>query len=313
MHNVSIHIKCFILLIIALLLSANHNINGQGFLLVYGKLKVKYGDISRSKLILYEKDEIIETYSPTNTGKFEVELDYYKEYVMVFTKDGYVEKKISFDTYVPSELENEKLGPIDFIIDLFPMAEGVDLSVFKNPVGHIKYDRSIDNFDYDKDYSRQIEAKVKRAEEAIMAKYKDLDKEEVDDVIQDFKAEARERRKASEEKEKLSEEEFLSRQQQFKEDAEKRKREEEERAEQQRQQMIAKAKAQEEAESKRMEEERKRKEEEEAARLARLQSEKEAFIKAQSEKAIFFSDQSVLNFIFRYGLTAVRCYPHRRI
>jgi len=280
----------YILLFVILLPGINYS--QEGYLVVTGKLKAKYGDIARAKLHLYEKDKLIETYTFTNTGKFEMELDYLKDYIIAFAKDGYIEKKISFNTDVPSEFDNIKLGPVDFILDLYPMAEGVEIEIFEKPIAHVSFDNSIENFSEDMSYAKTVRSKVKKIEAEIDRIYSNLGKEEVKDVLKDLQAEARKTRIEEEKRQKMSEEDFLAKQQQFKEDAAKRKKEEEERIERERQQILAQAKAREEDTRKRLEEERKRKEEEEAARLAKLQVEKEAMMRAQREKAIQDSIQN---------------------
>ncbi len=257
----------------------------EGMLTVTGKMKAKYGEITKAKLLLYEKDKLIETYTFTNTGKFQIELDYLKDYVVAFTKDGYVEKKISFNTDVPSDFDNINLGPVDFILDLYPMAEGLDFEIFEKPIAQVTFDDAIENFSEDMAYSSKIRSKVKSIEDEIDRIYKNLGKDKVEEVLDKFEDEARKRRIEENKRKELSSEDYIAKQKQFKEEAEKRKEDELKKAEQERQRMIAQVKAQEEAERKRLQAEEKRKEEEEAARLAKLMADKEALMKAQREKA----------------------------
>ena len=74
-------------------------------------------------------------------------------------------KEISIDTKVPDDATEANFAPIFFEVELLKNYDKVNTVVFTQPVAQIKFSPGIQDFDYDVDYSKKIEAKVKKAAE----------------------------------------------------------------------------------------------------------------------------------------------------
>ena len=78
--------------------------------------------------------------------------------------------KIAFNTKVPDLRQAQGFYPFNFEVVLFPQYEGVNIVVFNQPVGKIFFDRLLDDFGYDTDYTKQIQSELKKAEDEIIQK-----------------------------------------------------------------------------------------------------------------------------------------------
>ena len=233
------------------------------------KLKIEDGDFEGVSVVI-KNTTTGETNSVPGTSKFDLDLKLNCDYVISFSKPGYITKKIALNTNAPGERASQGFYPFNFEVNLFKQYDGVNIVIFNQPVGKISYNRLIDDFDYDTDYTKQIQSALKAAEDEIKKKQKEaqaqaeqLKKEEAKKKAEaeaqakaDAKAKAEADKKAAEEaraqaaqaaKDKKAEEERIKREAQARMDEEKRaaataKMEAEERA---------KAKAAEEEEARR--------------------------------------------------------------
>ncbi len=143
---------------------------------ILGKVDVENGTTSGLKITIFENAKKIKTSTIDKNGKFQYKLDFGNDYMLVFNKEGFVTKKVSISTFVPPEIleRDNKFPPFQFNVNLFPAYEGVDLSIFDQPMGMIMYDKELDDFDYDKDYDKQIRDAIRKAEEEARKKAKEL-------------------------------------------------------------------------------------------------------------------------------------------
>ncbi|WP_461632946.1 tetratricopeptide repeat protein [Labilibaculum euxinus] len=134
---------------------------------IFGKVKIENGSIENTRITILKNAEKMESGIVDNSGKFEYELDFGNEYIFEFSKEGFVTKKVSISTFVPLDIlsRDNQFPPFKFMVSLFPAYEGLDLSVFDQPMGMIMYDKELDDFDYDRDYDAQIRDAIKKAEE----------------------------------------------------------------------------------------------------------------------------------------------------
>lgn len=103
-------------------------------------------------------------------GKFEIELPYGSVFKIEFAKADYATKHIEVDTRGVTE-EDGKWGfewP-KMKVEMYPIFEGVDYGMLKNPVGRIGYNELIGNFDPDKKYQRSVDEGITRLEKAVDA------------------------------------------------------------------------------------------------------------------------------------------------
>ncbi|MFA8437097.1 MAG: hypothetical protein ACEPOZ_21530, partial [Marinifilaceae bacterium] len=159
-------IRLQILLLILSLLSIDLA-NAQGKYTVFGRVIVEDGNLEGTSISLFKDAERAETQEVDRNGKFEYKLEFGHEYVLSFSKNGFVTKKVSISTYVPDEIlqRDSQFPPFKFKVSLFPAYEGIDLSVFDQPMGMITYDPELDDFDYDKEYDSQIRDAIRKASE----------------------------------------------------------------------------------------------------------------------------------------------------
>ena len=72
------------------------------------------------------------------SGTFALDLDFGAQYLLKFAKEGFVTKSIAVDTRIPAGID-AKSDLIEFEVELYAKTEGVDVEMFNNPVGKIKY------------------------------------------------------------------------------------------------------------------------------------------------------------------------------
>ena len=120
----------------------------------------------------------------SGSGKFDFNIELNKDYVISFAQDGYVSKKISFDTKVPSGRNEEGFIPFQFQVTLFKQYEGINFVVFNQPVGRVHYSEEIGDFDYDTDYTKSIQQQIAEVQKEVDKKEKEeekLDKKKKED------------------------------------------------------------------------------------------------------------------------------------
>lgn len=221
-----------------------------------GKLLLKGEKNSAGAVLKIEKNsEIVDEIDLGKKGKFKYNLELKNQYILHFDKDGYVTKQIEVNTNVPSAKESKSFQPLYFEVEIFNSVPDSELGPFKYPVGKIVYNSSIDEFDYDVNYSRKIQNQIRKKEKA----YKKAREE--------YEEEQREK-KIAQKKEKL------------KKEKEKKSKEKQEIIQQQKE----KAKEKKERLRKQQEEEQKRKEELKRQMKKRAKERADSIAKAKEEK-----------------------------
>lgn len=130
---------------------------------------------------------VLEGGSTVNTvnssdGKFDFQLQAGNDYVITFSKPGYITKRISFSTKnVPAD--RGKYGFTPFTIDevdIFPEVPGTDVDqILQQPIAKINFEPKYHNgdFNFDERYTQSIQSvldKILAAKKALDAKYKKL-------------------------------------------------------------------------------------------------------------------------------------------
>lgn len=187
----SIHALMFLLAIAVF----SVGVQGQSRFSVNGRLKIEGSDLSGARVVIY-KEGVKERSITSNLGKFSLDLDLNANYILSFEKDGYVTKKLSFNTRVPADAAGQGFAPFDFSVSLFKQYDDVNTVVFNQPVGVIRYDRSLGDFDYDTDYTKSIQGQMQQA-------VADVEKRQKEEAAN---ASAEAKRKAAEDKARAKEE-----------------------------------------------------------------------------------------------------------
>jgi flagellar biosynthesis GTPase FlhF len=195
----------------------------QGKFTVNGRLKIDGGDLGGARAVVY-KDGVKERTVSTGLTKFSVDLDLNASYIISFEKDGFVSKKLSFNTHVPATLPPHGFLPFDFSVSLFKQYDDMNMVVFNQPVGVIRYEAAKGDFDYDTDYTKSIQSQLQQA----LAEVEQKRKEEARNASAEAKRKAaEEREQARAEAEARKKAEAVAREEQAR--AEELRREEEKR------------------------------------------------------------------------------------
>jgi len=149
----------------------------QGYVDVQGTVKFDKRPIENAKIEIYENGLQIKQYASNISGRFDFQLDLNKTFVLAITKTGMVTKRIQFETYVP---ENEiGIWTYKFTVEIFPMVDGLNISILEKPIAIIKFDNTWGAFDYDEDYTNSILKDIDR----LLKEYEDLKIQAYDKTI----------------------------------------------------------------------------------------------------------------------------------
>lgn len=184
-------------------LAVPHALSAQGRFTVNGRLKIEGADLGGTRAVVY-KDGAKERTISNGLNKFSLDLEIGHSYVIAFEKDGYVSKKISFDTHAPAEAAANGFTPFDFAVSLFKQYDDINIVVFNQPVGMIRYDDKTGDFDYDTDYTKSIQsqlqqvlAQVEKKQQEEQANAKANEAKAAEDAKAKSKAEAEAAKQAS--------------------------------------------------------------------------------------------------------------------
>jgi len=96
-------------------------------------------------------------------GKYFIDLELGSEFVLTFTKPGYIAKAVVVDTHIPNGREREDFAKFIAEVELAPQPED-EVITYSQPVGKIKYSGAAGDFDFDNDYTQTAQAMQKKAE-----------------------------------------------------------------------------------------------------------------------------------------------------
>ena len=148
----------------------------QGRFVINGRLKVDGGGLDGCKMVVYRDGEKFKTIS-ADLNKFSLELELSKNYVLSFEKPGFVTKKLSFNTNAPASASLIGFTPFDFVVSLFKQYDGMNTVVFNQPVGMIRFDERLGDFDYDTDYTKSIQSALEAAQAEVARKQQEEERE----------------------------------------------------------------------------------------------------------------------------------------
>lgn len=181
------------ILILLLLVLGPFAAQAQGRFTVNGRMKIEGGDLSNTRAVVY-KNGAKERTLTKDLNKFSLDLEIGHSYVISFEKDGYVSKKISFNTNAPAEAAANGFTPFDFAVSLFKQYDDINIVVFNQPVGMIRYDDKTGDFDYDTDYTKSIQSQLQQVlaqVEQKQAQEEKAEKEGAERAAEEAKAKAK--------------------------------------------------------------------------------------------------------------------------
>ncbi len=146
--------------------------SGSGQFTVNGRMKVDGSDLGGARVVVYRNGTKEKTIT-TNLNHFSLDLAFNSNYVLSFEKDGFVAKKLQFDTRLPSSAIARDYAPFEFAVSLFKQYDDMNIVVFNQPVGKIRYEAAQDDFDYDTDYTKSIQSQLQQAVSEVEKKQKE--------------------------------------------------------------------------------------------------------------------------------------------
>jgi hypothetical protein len=139
---------------------------------IYGKFIVDNSNLSGAKIKVEKNGKQVQLAEVTKP-RFEYELEYDCEYIFSYIKPGYVTKKVAVSTFVPKEKQSLEFEPFKFDVEIFKQYEGVNTVIYNQPVGKIRFNDVLNEFDYDTDYTKSIQSELAKAEAALKEKQRE--------------------------------------------------------------------------------------------------------------------------------------------
>ena len=156
-------ILCFILLI-----SNNLFVNAESSLLVPVQFIVENGSFHQAYINVKSDDSL--SYSIKGQKNLRLKLKYGHDYMLSFSKPGYITKTIHINTVVAADRARYGFEPYKIGVRLFKQYEGVNIVVYNQPVAYIHYHEDLDSYAYDVDYTKSILSALSLAEKQLSQK-----------------------------------------------------------------------------------------------------------------------------------------------
>lgn len=167
------HLKSLFVVLLVLFVIV-HKLSAQ--FIVAGKIKIENGKLDGTRIIV-TKNGVEERTVSAKTGRFVFDLEYNSDYIFTYQKRGYVTKSISINTTVTELRAKDGFDPFEYKVSLFPEEKGKEAFVFDQPVAHIRFDKELDEFDYDTDYAKSVKEAQEKAEEEMADRETELEKQ----------------------------------------------------------------------------------------------------------------------------------------
>lgn len=114
-----------------------------------------------------QNGKLMTTFKTDNSGAYNVYLPLGHDYIISISKNDYVQKYFTVSTKdIPDEQASIKFPSITADMDLFKFHEGVDYSLFDEPINKFYYNKKKGNFEYDKDLLKEKKEAMKRIKQA---------------------------------------------------------------------------------------------------------------------------------------------------
>ena len=149
---------------------------------MYGNITENNKKLPGAVVSLYANGSLL-TSVTSSGGKYELTLELGVDYMVTYTKPGFITKRIEFNTKnVPADRAKNPFSDFPIDIDLFPEIPGTDIDkVLMQPIGKIAYDKDYDkvgDFVSDDAYHQSIQSlldKIEQARKDAEEKSKEID------------------------------------------------------------------------------------------------------------------------------------------
>lgn len=126
------------------------------------------GDYDGSLVVLKKNGASV--LSVPGEKNMQLKLSYNENYLVSFSKPGYITKQISVDTKVAQERIETGFDPYKIGVRLYKQYDGINTVVYNQPVASIRFLASIDDFGYDTDYTKSILSALTETENLLSIK-----------------------------------------------------------------------------------------------------------------------------------------------
>jgi tetratricopeptide (TPR) repeat protein len=117
---------------------------------ILGTAEFNMKPLANTKVTLFKNGNVERTFYTGTDGMFHFDLDLNSEYTVVFEKQGYLGKKIAFNTLIPDSVIVKQT--LEFAMTLYEGCEGVNTEVLNEPVDRIQFSKNEQEFISDKGY-----------------------------------------------------------------------------------------------------------------------------------------------------------------
>lgn len=118
--------------------------------------------LSNASVTVYKNGSKVETFKTDSKGQVDVFLDMGANYTVNISSMGMITKKLNIDTrnVPPEDLGSDFPFPAE--VDIFQKVPDLDVSILDQPIGIIRYNPSISNFDVDLEHTKRVKSKLEQ-------------------------------------------------------------------------------------------------------------------------------------------------------
>jgi len=145
-----------------------------------GRVDDEKGPTAGVVVQVYQGSKLISTTTTGSDGRYTLQLPLNADFTISLTKPDFVNKKYLVSTRgITPERANEKFNPVLAETGIRKKLDGIDYSLYNQPMNKFYFDGTKDKFEFDKPYLEQMMAaqeSILEAEAAAMEKLKNLEK-----------------------------------------------------------------------------------------------------------------------------------------
>ncbi|MFL5763420.1 MAG: hypothetical protein ACJ77K_05705 [Bacteroidia bacterium] len=163
--------KAVTLLIVFVLLYPVTSFSQTPIFTIKLKFSIEGGSLDNSLITITKSGQTYRTIDPSK-GKYNIDLELGGDYLMTFTKTGYITKQVMVNTAVPNGREDDDFAKFIAEVSLEKQPED-QVITYSQPVGRIKYIPADNDFGFDNDYTQTAVAAQKKDKENAKPKPKE--------------------------------------------------------------------------------------------------------------------------------------------
>jgi hypothetical protein len=166
----------FILFLFAFIMGLNYSASAQAKFTI--EVAITVFDVNKKlegAIVKVIKDgQEGEVKTTDKLGRAQVILLPNHEYLLVITKKGYISKSIEMNTKgMPEATQGAMVYRTKPEVEIFPIVEGMDLTIYEKPIGKFLFDLKNDDFYFDFNYTGERQAKISDAKDEFAQKQKE--------------------------------------------------------------------------------------------------------------------------------------------